>query len=257
MSNADTMTIRIGHVCPEYLNLYGDGGNLLVMRKRCEWRGMRAQVVEFKAGSEMRLDDVDILLIGGGSDRDQKVVASYLCDNGDEIKRYVEDGGCLLAVCGGYQLLGKSYEAADGTVIDGIGAVDMVTVKGDGRLIGNIAIDCSDTISVPQVVGFENHAGRTILGDGVQPLGRVVSGYGNDGNSGYEGCLYRNVIGTYLHGPLLPKNPGVFDWLLQQAVEHRYGAGAMFDTPDDMRIGDKECDLAANQSVFDMIVAMR
>ena len=221
--------LRIAHLFPELLNLYGDGGNVIVLQKRCQWRGIDVEVVPVRYGDRPSFSDVDVAFIGGGSDREQKIVCDQLQAVGDELRSYVADGGVLLAVCGGYQLLGHSYVMGDEEV-RGLSLVDLYTDRGAPRLIGNIMVESE--ICADPIVGYENHGGRTHLGPGVKPLGRVLAGHGNDGVTGEEGCLWQNVVGTYVHGPLLPKNPGVADWLLARALE-RAGEGAELEPLDD------------------------
>lgn len=213
-------SLRVIHLYPELLNLYGDSGNILVLRKRMEWRGIGCVVDEVHVGELPSLAGADIVFIGGGSDREQRIVCESLRAARAELFSYVEDGGVLLAVCGGYQLLGHSYTMGEQT-LPGLSLVDLFTDRGSPRLIGNVCI--RSRICGQPIVGYENHGGRTHLGPGVEPLGTVLHGHGNDGTSGREGCLYKNVVGTYVHGPLLPKNPGVADWLLSRALERRYG----------------------------------
>ncbi len=209
----------IVHLFPELLNLYGDGGNVICLRRRLEWRGLSVVVQEVGMGDAMDFARADIVFIGGGADREQLIVKDAMMGRKAELSAYVADGGVLLAVCGGYQFLGHSY-AMDQVVVEGLGIVDMETVRGEGRLIGNAVIQ-SEICSVP-IVGFENHGGRTTLGAGVAPLGRVLGDtFGNNGQDGYEGVRQGNLIGTYLHGPLLPKNPQVADWLIARAYERR------------------------------------
>lgn len=238
-------TLRIAHLYPELLNLYGDGGNILVLRKRLEWRGIGCEVREVRIDDRPSFSDVDIVFIGGGSDREQRIVCEHLLAERSELAAYVEDGGVLAAVCGGYQLLGHSYLMGDEKV-EGLSLVDLYTDRGSPRLIGNIAIE--SRISAQPIVGYENHGGRTHLGEGVEPLGRVVHGHGNDGESGYEGCLYKNIVGTYIHGPLLPKNPGVADYLIGRALERHYG-DAMLEPLDDA------FELAANDTMYQRLVS--
>lgn len=214
------MKITIGHLFPDLLNLYGDRGNIQCMVKRLQWRGIDVEVKTFAIDDDIDFSDLDIVLLGGGSDREQMLVCNRLKEIKSEFKQYVEDNGVVIAICGGYQLLGKYYETADGK-IDGLDIVDMYTVQEKGRLINNIFIK-SDLFEMP-VVGFENHGGRTYINNN-KPLGKVVFGKGNNGKSGYEGVVYKNVIGTYLHGPLLPKNPQLCDYLLEKAVERKFGA---------------------------------
>ncbi|WP_028264016.1 type 1 glutamine amidotransferase [Atopobium fossor] len=213
-------TIVVAHLFPELLNLYGDSGNMLCFKKRMEWRGIQVEIREVHPGDTPSFNDVDIAFIGGGSDREQKIVCDKLLSVGNEITSFVEDGGVLMAVCGGYQLLGHSYLMGN-EEIRGLSLVDLYTDHGDPRLIGNIVVD--SPLCDHKVVGYENHAGRTHLGEGVTPFGKVVYGHGNDGNTGYEGVLYKNVIGTYIHGPLLPKNPGIADYAISHALERATG----------------------------------
>ena len=208
--------ITIGHLYPDLLNLYGDRGNIACMMQRCIWRGIEAETKEFNLGDKIDFSEVDIVLLGGGSDREQMIV----CQKLQEI--------VVIAVCGGYQLLGKYYKTEEG-VIQGLDLVDLYTEQGEGRLIDNIVLQ-SDLVSMP-VVGFENHGGRTYI-NGNKPFGKVLYGSGNDGESGYEGVVYKNVIGTYLHGPLLPKNPEVCDWLLARALERKYGSADLSPLDD-------------------------
>lgn len=238
-------TLRIAHLYPELLNLYGDSGNILVLRRRMEWRGMSCEVMEVGVGERPSFADVDIVFIGGGSDREQKIVCDRLQQVRAELAAYVEDGGVLAAVCGGYQLLGHSYLMGNEEV-RGLSLVDLYTDRGSPRLIGDIVVQ--SRISPQPVVGYENHGGRTHLGAGVEPLGKVLAGFGNDGESGYEGCLYKNVVGTYVHGPLLPKNPGVADHLIEQALMRRYGSSELEPLDDGV-------ELLANQTMYDRIMA--
>ena len=231
--------LQILHLYPELLNLYGDSGNILVLRKRLEWRHLGCTVREVHMGEHASLTDIDLVFIGGGSDREQRIVCDELQRQRSELAAFVEDGGVLLAVCGGYQLLGHSYLMGSEEV-RGLSLVDLYTDRGSPRLIGNVVVE--SRIAPQPIVGYENHGGRTHLGAGVEPLGHVLFGHGNDGKSGQEGCLYRNVVGTYVHGPLLPKNPGVADWLLSRALERRG------DTSELEPLDDTE-ELAANETM--------
>lgn len=213
------MKLTIGHLYPDLLNLYGDRGNIQCFRKRLEWRGIEAEVIPFLSGDKIDFSCLDIVLLGGGSDREQELVCGYLKDIRDDFKQYVEKGGVVLAVCGGYQLLGKYYKTQTKT-IEGLAILDITTEWEPERLVKNIILD-SPLFDMP-VVGFENHGGRTYIGKHT-PLGKVSFGYGNTGKSGYEGVVYKNVIATYLHGPLLPKNPQVCDYLLERALKRKYG----------------------------------
>ena len=214
------MKITIGHLYPDLLNLYGDRGNIACLMQRCIWRGIEAETIEFNTGDVIDFAKLDIVLLGGGSDREQAIVCKNLLEIQSQFKEYVEDDGVVIAVCGGYQLLGKYYKTDDG-MIEGLNLVDIYTEQEEGRLIDNIVLE-SPLADMP-VVGFENHGGRTYI-NGNQPFGKVLYGSGNDGKSGYEGVIYKNVIGTYLHGPLLPKNPQICDYLIQKALERKYGS---------------------------------
>jgi CobQ-like glutamine amidotransferase family enzyme len=218
-------TLRVCALYPELMNIYADRGNLVLLQRRCEWRGIGFELTRSDLGEPVDPQQADLFYIGGGQDRDQRLCAFDLA----EVKREglhaaAERGVAMLAVCGGYQLLGHSYELGEET-LPGVGLVDLQTVRSDGpRLIGNVAIEVelpgSDAEPARRRVlaGFENHGGRTRLGPGATPLGRVLRGHGNDGESGFEGVRTGNVIGTYLHGPLLPKNVWLADWLIARAL---------------------------------------
>ena len=214
-------TLRVCALYPELMNIYADRGNLLLLQRRCEWRGIGFELTASDLGEPLDPAQADLFYIGGGQDRDQRLCAFDLA----EVKREglhaaAARGAAMLAVCGGYQLLGHSYELGDET-LPGVGLVDLRTVRSDGpRLIGNVAIEVAlPGLDRPRVLaGFENHGGRTHLQAGAQPLGRVLRGHGNDGSSGFEGVRSGNVIGTYLHGPLLPKNVWLADWLIAAAL---------------------------------------
>ena len=195
--------LRIVYLYPDALNLYADGGNVIALERRCAWRGIPVRVDEVRMGESLNLTDADIVMMGGGSDRDQLAVAHELLAQKDKVAAYVEDGGTLLAICGGYQLLGRSYYMGDDR-IEGLGVIAAETVRGSDRLIGNVAVK-TDLAPEP-FVGFENHGGRTLLDADATPLGTsVVTGTGNNGDDGFEGLIYKGVIGTYLHGPRCPK----------------------------------------------------
>lgn len=238
------MKIRIGHLYPDLLNLYGDRGNIQCLMKRCQWRGIEAETVAFELGDKIDFSDLDIVLLGGGSDREQMIVGEKLQEIREDFKEYVENNGVVIAICGGYQLIGNYYKTEQGT-IQGLGLVDLYTEQGEGRLIQNIVLK-SNLFDMP-VVGFENHGGRTCINEN-QPLGKVLYGSGNDGRSGYEGVVYKNVIGTYIHGPLLPKNPQLADWLIARALEKKYGQKVELSPLDDSQ--EKE----ANDYVYHRFV---
>lgn len=223
------MKITIGHLYPDLLNLYGDRGNIQCLMKRCQWRGIEAETIAFEINDTIDFSKLDIVLLGGGSDREQMLVCSKLREIRQDFKEYVEQDGVVIAICGGYQLLGNYYDTDQGK-IEGLELTDMYTEQGEGRLISNIVLQ-SDLFDMP-IVGFENHGGRTYINNN-KPLGKVLYGSGNDGKSGYEGIVYKNVIGTYLHGPLLPKNPQLADWLIQRALERKYGKKVTLEPLDD------------------------
>lgn len=212
------MKLTIGHLYPDLLNLYGDRGNIQCLKQRCIWRGIEAEVAAFELDDPIDFSGLDIVLLGGGSDREQMLVCEKLKEIQKDFQAYVEDNGVVIAICGGFQLLGNYYKTEKGT-IEGLKLVDLYTEQGEDRLIGNIVLK-SELFDMP-VVGFENHGGRTHI-NGNKPLGKVLYGAGNDGVSGEEGVIYKNVIGTYLHGPLLPKNPQLADELITRALERKY-----------------------------------
>lgn len=217
------MRLLVAHLYPEYLNIYADRGNIAVLERRAGWRGIAFDYQPVGIGEELPAD-ADLVYIGGGQDREQALIANDLVAKGDSLVAAAERGAAMLAVCGGYQLLGRAYRDRSGREIPGIGLFPHETVAGERRMIGDILLDCElDPGDRRTLVGFENHAGRTFLDDGAQPLGRVASGFGNNGKDGLEGCRVGRALGTYLHGPLLPRNPWLADWLLREALTHRFG----------------------------------
>ena len=214
-------TLRVCALYPDLMNIYADRGNLLLLERRCAWRGIGFRVVAAGLGDAIDPDAHDLFYIGGAQDRDQALCAQDMVDTKREALHAAADAGrVVLGVCGGYQLLGHHYQLGDER-IPGVGLVDLHTVREDGpRLIGNVAIEVRlPGLDAPRVLaGFENHGGRTYLGDGEQPLGRVLKGFGNNGKDGFEGVRKGNVIGTYLHGPLLPKNVWLADRLIELAL---------------------------------------
>jgi lipid II isoglutaminyl synthase (glutamine-hydrolysing) len=228
--------IVVGHLYPDYLNIYADRGNIAVVGRRAAWRGHELDVRTVSVGQAVEPGEHDLLYIGGGQDREQALVAEDLVAKADGVRAAVEGGAALLAVCGGYQLLGRSYRDFHGAELPGIGLFPHETVAGDTRMIGDVLLECElEPGVVRTLAGFENHAGRTKLDPGAEPLGRVVAGFGNDGESGYEGCRVGRAIGTYLHGPLLPRNPWFADWILAQALAHRLGELPVFEPlPDEL-----------------------
>jgi CobQ-like glutamine amidotransferase family enzyme len=215
------VNIRVGHLYPEYLNIYADRGNIAVLARRAALRGHALHVTAIGLNDPIAPGEHDLLYVGGGQDREQSLVAPDLAAKGSSIREAVAGGAALLAVCGGYQLLGRGYRARDGSFMPGAGLFPHETVAGETRMIGDVLLECELAAgSRIRVAGFENHAGRTMLDAGAAPLGRVIHGFGNDGTSGFEGCRVERAIGTYLHGPLLPRNPRLADWLLVQALAH-------------------------------------
>ena len=218
------MKLLVAHLYPDYLNIYADRGNIAVLSARADARGYELVVRSLGAGDEIVPGAHDLFYVGGGQDREQALIAPDLAAKGDALRAEVADGTALLAVCGGYQLLGRFYLDTDGVEQPGVGLFPHETVAGERRMIGDVLIECElDPGQRRTVAGFENHAGRTRLDADAVPLGRVVAGFGNDGESGFEGCRVGRVIGTYLHGPLLPRNPWLADWLLRQALGHAEG----------------------------------
>ena len=216
--------LRLLALYPEQMNIYADRGNVLFLQHRCEWRGIGFSLAAAGPGERFDPDAHDLIYIGGGQDRDQMMVAGDMLQTKRESIAAALDGGAsLLAVCGGYQLLGRYYQVGDRR-IEGLGLVDLETVREPGeRLIGNVAIEVDIGSGLRVLAGFENHGGRTHLGPGAGALGRVLHGHGNNGTDGLEGVQLGNLIGTYLHGPLLPKNAWLADELIARGIEHGSG----------------------------------
>ena len=227
------MKLKICHLYPEVLNLYGDRGNILCMQKRLQWRQIDCEVETCGIGESASLADYDLFFIGGGQDFDQEVLLEDLrLRKGGEIREALEDGKAFLCICGGYQMMGHYYETADHNRCEFLGAIDLYTVGGKKRMIGNYAYALGGESGGSTVVGFENHSGRTYLGSGVRPLGKILKGYGNNGKDGTEGARYKNAFCTYSHGPVLPKNPGLADHLLETALRRKYGTCSLEPLPD-------------------------
>jgi lipid II isoglutaminyl synthase (glutamine-hydrolysing) len=227
-----TMSLRVAHLYPGVMNIYGDRGNVIALQRRGEARGIEIAVVDINVGDRFDADDFDLVLIGGGQDREQRRIAEDLVSKGPELTAAADAGMPGLVVCGGYQLFGHGYIDHDGSVIPGIGLFDIETrhpgPRAD-RCIGDIVIETP----FGEVVGFENHGGRTYLAPGQPPLGTVVRGFGNNAEDGTEGARYKDFIGTYLHGSLLPKNPQLTDTLLEKALKRKYGPEATLSPLDD------------------------
>jgi CobQ-like glutamine amidotransferase family enzyme len=229
------MQLRICHLYPDLLNLYGDRGNIATLARRAGWRDIDVRIVEARLGDQIDPAASDLYFIGGGEDRQQRLAAPDLRHlKGDALREAAQSGAAMLAVCGGYQLIGHYYRPADGPDLEGLGLLDLHTVHpgpGTRRLIGNIVIH--EVQSGQMLVGFENHGGRTHLGPGARPLGTVVAGFGNNGEDRSEGAVWQHVYGTYLHGPLLPKNPWLADLLIGHALRRRYGEATLAPLADE------------------------
>ncbi len=233
--NAKRYTLTIGWLYPELMSTYGDRGNIIVLQKRCKWRGIKVKIKQLDLGfmiSDLRI--CDLLFMGGAQDRQQQIVAKDLLKKRDALKKMIDNGTPGLYICGAYQFLGRYYKEADGTIIKGLGILDLYTENPGAnhpRLIGNVAIR-SDLaghthetyeVDAQTLVGFENHGGRTYLGKDIKPLGKVIKGFGNNGIDKTEGAIYKNSFCSYLHGPILPKNPAFADSLIKLALEKKYG----------------------------------
>jgi len=204
---------------PRDMNIYGDHGNVLVLARRALWHGYAPKVVAYNPGDAFP-ERVDLIVGGGGQDSGQDTIQADLQKIGPKLKKLTEAGTPMLMICGLYQLFGKSFTTQDGHVIQGIGLLDVETIAGPERLIGNISTKSNQ---FGTIIGYENHSGKTTLGPSAQPLGTIIKGAGNNGEDDFEGARYKNVIGSYMHGSLLPKNPAIADWLLEQAAVNRYG----------------------------------
>jgi len=229
-----TPTLRICHLYPDLLNLYGDRGNIIVLTSRTRRRGIAVTVTDVGLGDRIDPGAADLYFMGGGEDRQQRIAAGDLVEvKREALEEAAQNGAVVLAVCGGYQLLGRSYRPAEGDDLPGLGLLDLWTEHpgpGVRRLIGNLVIQPEG--DAPPLVGFENHGGRTHLGPAAGPLGRVITGFGNNGEDGWEGAVSRHVYGTYLHGPLLPKNPAFADRLIREALGRRHPGFDLEPLPD-------------------------
>lgn len=235
------MELTLYHFFPDKLNLYGDRGNIITLQKRAEWRGISLRVVPVTNVNEVSLKDADILFIGGGSDREQALCTEQLFSIKDEFKTCIEEGVPTLTICGGYQFLGDYYETIEGQKLKGLGILDLHTIGKEKRLMSNIVIR-SEMFGT--VVGFENHGGRTY--HKYPTIGDVLKGYGNNDDDAKEGIHYKNLLGTYMHGPLLPKNPKIADYLLKSALERKYSGVTFPELNDKMenKANQKACSLA-------------
>ena len=227
--------IVVGHLYPDYLNIYADRGNMAVLERRAAWRGIGFDYRTIGLGDAVRPGEHDLYYVGGGQDREQALVAPDLARKGEPLREAVANGAAFLAVCGGYQLLGRFYRDRSGAELPGIGLLPHYTVAGERRMIGDVLLECEVAPGERRLLaGFENHAGRTYLDDGAEPLGSVVAGFGNNGEDGLEGARLGSAVGTYLHGPLLPRNPWLADWLIARALARRRGeTPELEELPDD------------------------
>lgn len=263
-----TSTLRLAHLYPDQMNIYGDRGNVLTLGQRCAWRGIDLEVMPVGVGAVVDWDAIDIAFFGGGQDSGQALIAADFVERqGPLLGPAIAGGLVMLAICGGYQLLGHYFLTHTGERLPGAGVLDLHTVGGDVRLIGNIVVEVgagswgsgvgqqnpapnSHPPTPLRLVGFENHSGRTYLGAGVRPLGRVLAGHGNNGEDGSEGAVYRNTFGCYMHGSLLPKNPQLADHLIGLALRRRYGPAATLAPLDD------QLELVAQRSMVDRLVGV-
>ncbi len=218
--------LNICHLYPDLLNTYGDRGNILALQRRAQWHGISTEVTNLTIGDAFDASKFDIIFLGGGQDYEQEIIQTdVLNEKAGEIKSAIKGNKVFLCICGGYQLMGKYYKTWDGKEIEFLGALDLWTVGGKERMIGNIVFESElirEAGNPLRIVGFENHSGRTYLGEGIKPLGRVLTGNGNNGADGYEGAVYNNVFCSYSHGSLLPKNPMLTDHLLSLALKEKY-----------------------------------
>lgn len=229
-------TLTIGWLYPDLMSIYGDRGNIIALTRRCEWRGIQVEIKPITVETSLsELRTSDMLFMGGAQDRQQTIVAKDLQKKKKVLSLMIEDNVPGLYICGGFQFLGAYYKEADGTVIEQLGVLDVYTENPGGkRLIGNIAVDATSIFGKKTVlVGFENHGGRTKLGKEVKPLGKVIKGFGSNAEDHTEGAVYKNSIGTYLHGPILPKNPTLTDWLITKALERKYKTAITLSPLDD------------------------
>jgi lipid II isoglutaminyl synthase (glutamine-hydrolysing) len=237
-----TAKIVVGHLYPDYLNIYADRGNIAVLGRRAAWRGIGFDYRTIGLGEPVQAGEHDLYYVGGGQDREQALIAPDLASKGDALREEVAQGAAFLAVCGGYQLLGRYYRDRSGAELPGIGLLPHYTVAGERRMIGDVLLQCElERGRQRTLAGFENHAGRTYLDEGAEPLGRVLAGFGNNGEDGSEGSRLGSAIGTYLHGPLLPRNPWLADWLIARALARRLGEPPDLEAlPDDFESAAQE-----------------
>jgi lipid II isoglutaminyl synthase (glutamine-hydrolysing) len=232
-SQTEIRSLRLGHLYPSLMNIYGDRGNIVCLQRRCHGRGIELAVTPLEVGDRLQPDAFDILFMGGAQDHEQRLVADDLVATKGALAEAVQDGAVFLGVCGGYQLSGRFYRGVEGEEMRGAGVFDLFTLHPGARarrLIGNLSARWEGG----SLAGFENHGGRTYLGAGAEPLAKVIHGFGNDGRSGFEGARFRNAFGCYLHGPVLPKNPAFADKLISLAMQRRYGDGSLPSLDDSL-----------------------
>lgn len=233
-SGRTKIKLTICHLYADMLNIYGDRGNIITLARRASWRGIDVEIINQGPGGPIDKDKVDIVFVGGGQDKEQLIVCEdFKGEKGRSIKEAVEEGVVLLSICGGFQLLGHFFKTGTGETLPGISLFDAWTVAGKRRFIGNVLVESDITGETKTLVGFENHSGRTFLGKDTQPLGRTIIGFGNNGEDGKEGAVYKNAYGCYLHGSLLPKNPWFADHLILTALRRRYGNHVELEPLDD------------------------
>ncbi|MEI6222143.1 MAG: glutamine amidotransferase [bacterium] len=221
MSSSQQLTIC--YLYPDLMNTYGDRGNVLALQQRISWRGIEATVLYHSLGDKLETGKTDIYIFGGGQDRAQIAVSHDLQQKKNELKQDIENGVAALAICGGFQLFGNYYLDPHGVEIKGIGIFDLITKASDKRMIGNLLVTTTGCMAGTTLIGFENHSGQTILADNTPAFAAVEKGFGNNGEDKTEGAIYKNAIGTYMHGSLLPKNPKLTDYIIQKALERKYG----------------------------------
>ncbi|KZX15028.1 cobyric acid synthase [Methanobrevibacter cuticularis] len=214
------MNLKVINMYPDILNLYGDLGNLISIKQRCLWRNINIEIENFTIDYETSIDDADIILVGGGSDNSQDIVSKHLVNHRNSLAEFIENKKVLLAICGSYQMFGNSYSDINEEKIPCLEIFDIETISQENRLIGNIIIENTQNLNPKNIIGFENHGGRSY--HDYKPLGNVKLGYGNNGKDGYEGMIYNNFIGSYLHGPILPKNPHLADYIILKALQNKY-----------------------------------
>lgn len=214
------MKLRLAWFYPDLMSLYGDRGNITALKYRCEKRDIKLEIKKISINDKFNSDDYDLAFLGGGQDKQQLIVADDLQKNKEELFKFYDDNKTMLAICGGYQLLGEYFKTKKGQIIKGLGIFNIHTIAEEKRMIGDMMIYC-DFLN-KEIVGFENHSGRTYLGEKAKPLGKVLKGFGNNGKDKKEGVIDKNFIGTYLHGPLLPKNPVLTDYFIKKSLENKY-----------------------------------